>query len=589
LVIPAGETYVELPVAGVELTTDPVSISVSALGYEPPGMTLEYSVVQADISFDCPQIPGGTQRRPLCLTWFSSWAGGVSMIDRPVSVVAVEQDPPDIVTGLFAGPTGTDPLGPLELEGGSNAVGPGPICFNTSNCPAGYIGTPDGATGSYRLAVTVPGMGEWLSDVITVSEPPPPVLSFSRQDFIVGSGLISSSVSINRTGSLINPIAIDLISSNPARVSVPASVTLAADSSQVAVPISGMGGYFSSSVIISAKVSGQASVFDTLTVYVSQPQILMDRIGGRRGVNGERKVFYVQWRVPFSTGNQVAQQTTTVNLSIVDADPAAIVPGLFADATGATERYELQIPAGESASWNGTGEVQGLYVGSPTSTGSYRVRADVAGVGEWYSAYETVVTPELRFTQGSAIVGKGLRSSAPLARWAGFGAEAAVDSLAIATSCTAASVCAAPASVLLPAGTSSVTVPVTGVQLGATRLTAAAAGPLFAEVDVRVVKPTLELISLPASLIAGQSIPFQVKLLVPGSGDSEQTAIAPVSVTLTSAAPGVASVTSSVVIPADANVSADAMVQPHASGFTTITASAPGVDPVSSEPIPVSE
>jgi hypothetical protein len=588
LVIPAGETYVELPVEGLELTTEPVAISVSAPGYESPFMTLEYSVVQAEISFNCPQVPGGTQRRPLCLRWSSGWADSVSVIDRPVSVAAVEQNPPGIVDGLYAGPTGPDLLGPLELEGGSNAVGPGAFCFDSTNCPAGFVGTPAGATGSYRLAVTVPGMGEWLSDVITVSEPPPPILSFSSQDYVVGSGLIGQGPLVRRTGSRINPITIDLTSSDPTRVSVPVSVTLVAGSSDVAVPISGFG-TDASQVIISARVSGQSDVFDTLAVYVYQPQIVMSRIGGRRGVNGVRKAFFVEWRVPFGGAGQVAQQTNTVNLSIFDADPAAIVPGLFADATGATESYELQIPAGQSASWNGIGEVQGLYVGSPTSTGTYRVRAEVAGVGEWYSALDTVVTPELRFTQNPAFVGKGLRSSATLTRLAGFGAEAAADSLAIATSCIAASVCAVPTSALLPAGTSSVTVPVTGVQLGATRLTAAAAGPLFTEVDVRVVKPTLELTGLPTSLIAGQSIPFQVKLLVPGSGDSEQTTIAPVSITLTSAAPGVASVTSNVLIPADANVSGDATVMPQASGFTTITASAPGVDPVSSEPIPVSE
>ncbi len=592
LVIAAGETHVEIPVAGLELTTTPVAISVSAPGYAAPSGTLEYTVVQAELDFSC-ELSWLFERHELCLRW-----SGNSLIDRPVSVVAVEQNPPGIVTGLYAGRDGLELLGPLELQGGSNSVAPGDICYDTGkgefHCPVGFVGTAPGVTGSYRLAVSVPGMGEWLSDVITVSvgaPPPSPGLSFSAQEYFVGLGLIGSGVEIQRTESLTNPITVELVSSDPDKLSVPASVTLDAGSEAFAVPFAGLE-LTSSPVTISARISGQTEIFDSIEVHVVAPEIHIDGLSQSRGSDGERDFIYVRWVIPpisdytwESDFSQVAQQTSTITLSVVDASPAQIVAGLYAAASGAAESYTLQIPAGQSASWDGNGQEQGLYVGSPSSIGSYRVHTQISGVGDWSSGVVTVSTPELRISGAPLVVGRGLRSSVVLARLP----DAPANDLAITTSCTAASVCSVPASTLMPAGTSSVTVPITGGDLGATRLTAAAAGPLFTEVEVRVVKPTLELTGLPQNLVAGQSIPFQVSLLVPGSGDPYQNADVPVSVTLTSSAPGVASVTSNVVIPADANVSGDAIVLPIASGFTTITASAPGVDPVSSDPIPVSE
>jgi trimeric autotransporter adhesin len=584
LEIPAGETYVEIPVVGLELTTSPVVVTASAPGYAPSSTGLEFTVEQASIDFDCSSSPvrasGG--RYQLCL----SWPDGTSTIDRPVSVQPVEQDPPGIVTGLFAGPTGSALLEPLQLLAGDNSLAPGDVCYDSYKegpyCPAAFIGHLTGTTGTYRLQVSVPGMGTWLSELIAVDESTPTSLSIDPPHQLVGRGL-QMVVGLSRDGPNLGEVTVDVESSDPLKVAVPSSLTFPDGEPFVSLPLSGIE-FTSTPVVVTASVPGQPAISGTVDVTVVEPRVEFEDLAECRSVGGMRDEFSVRLSVP----GVVRSENLTVDLSLVDVTPAGIVPGIYAAPTGAAEITSLQIEAGQTSS-----SMVG-YVGSPAATGSYRVRAAGIGIQAMNSAGQEAVMPTIGFEIGTAIVGQGLRSSVVVSRRSAFHSDfncenfdAPESDLTIALSCVAASICSVPATVTLPAGVAYLEVPISGHEIGATRLNfSVPPGHLIgnpSEVDVRVVRPSLTFATLPDHLVVGQAEPVQV--LIEGG----QKAAAAVSVTLTSDFPGVATITPSVFIDADASVSGDASVQPLASGYATFTASAPGFDPVTSAPIPVTE
>lgn len=599
LEIPAGETFVEIPVVGLELTTSPVVINASAPGYAPSSTGLAFTVEQAYIDFVCsysPVRPSGG-RYPLCL----SWSAGTSAIDRPVSVQAVEQDPPGIVTGLFAGPTGAALAEPLQLLAGDNRLPPGDVCYDSWKegpyCPAAFIGHLSGTTGSYRLEVSVPGMGTWLSDLITVDESTPTSLSIEPPQQVVGRGLPTTTVELSRDGPNLAEVTIDLESSDPLKVVVPSSLTFPDGEPSVPLPLNGIELTQSEEpVIVTASVPGQPAISATVTVAVVEPRVVFPGLAECRSVGGMRDDFSVELEVPGEIGDEylavgpsrVIATDLTLDLTVVDATPAGIVAGIYAAPTGADEITSVLIEAGQTSS-----STVG-YVGSPTETGSYRIRASGMGIEAANSEGQEVVLPEIGFDIGTAIVGEGLRSSVVISRRSTRNSdfncenlEAPESDLTIALSCVAASICSVPATVTLPAGIASVEVPITGHGIGATRLNFSVPPDHLignpSEVDVRVVKPSLTFATLPDHLVVGQATPVQVQI------EGGQKAAAAVSVTLTSDFPGVATITPSVSIDADANVSGDASVQPLASGYVTFTASAPGFDPVTSAPVPVNE
>jgi len=129
--------------------------------------------------------------------------------------------------------------------------------------------------------------------------------------------------------------------------------------------------------------------------------------------------------------------------------------------------------------------------------------------------------------------------------------------------------------VIVPAGQGYAYFQVAGMGLGACRVIPSATGYLAAqELDVSVIKPILRFNGLSTALNVGSTDDFTVSIEAPGATYSQsQTAIEPIGIALTSAVPNVATVTSTITIPANQYGSDNARVTATGVGSTTVTAS----------------
>jgi len=227
-----------------------------------------------------------------------------------------------------------------------------------------------------------------------------------------------------------------------------------------------------------------------------------------------------------------------------------------------------------------------VHVDTPTSSGTYKVKTDIAGISNAVSAVQTVAGPDLRFSKSSVIVGKGLNTYASTSGsvsnsytevyvYRSVNGTALVGSnpVTVSLACSSEVICTVPATVTIPAGQSSAKFSIRGIGLGSTTITASAVGYSAAQdLDVNVVPPQLN-ISGPANTSVGGVSNFFVYLSVPGSyHSSSHTTSNPLPVNLTSSAPGVASVPGTITIPA-ASYSVYAPLTGVSAGTTTLTAS----------------
>ena len=589
VVIPAGASKAPLRIAGLETTGEPVGVAATAPGYAPPAENLAVDVVQPQIDYFGP--PGqsfltsqvvGDPRNMFILQWYGP---GGSAIDRTISVSLVDQNPADVANGFFAESSGLEPIGTLVLPAGASGLG---------NLRFFYIGSPRKA-GSYKLSVVVPGMGTWLSPNVVVTESAQSI-TFGATPF-VGRGLRTAWARVQRNGfSTEDPLSISVVSSDPSKVTVPSIVTIPAGESEVDVPVSGME-LTAVPVTITASVTGQPTLSSAIDISVVEPSVEVVGLRELRGVGGERNAVHVRWSVPGTFDEpQIGQAATTVAVSLIDRTPAGVVSALYAAASGPEQRDLLVIPAEASGS-DSAGAVNGfIYVGSPNSTGIYRLRAVLAGLAQWESPEQTVVVPTLNFLDSTEhVVGNGMRSDSIMVyRAVGpyFDFEAPASALVITPSCEASSICSVPSTITIAAGEISQALPITGTALGGTRVTVSALGystEAHGDIPVSVVKPELSLVNVPEFMTAGGTDLFQVQVQVPASNDQNQTAASAISLSLTSAVPSVAMVTSTVAIPSGAVISGVAELSAIAAGFTTITASGVNLQPVTSQTIAVSE
>lgn len=583
--IPADEYSVVLPLVGLDVTSAPVTIQAQAVGYAPPTESLSVMVDLANVELylNSSQEIGGP-RNQATVSWNSDSKGSqmVSPVDRPATVTLVDLNPAGIVSGLYAGSTGPDPIGPLVLRAGDHQ-----LTDNQGEQAFIYIGSPT-AAGTYRVNVDVPGFGNWDSDLVTVEEDAPLSLSFFRTSLVVGHGLRTQNVRIHRSRSNIGqPLVVELASSAPDTVSLPAQVVIPAGEESVPVPVSGLA-LTAVPVAITAQVQGNPSLTATMSVTVVNPAISFRNLREQRSVGSERDAFSVLWVVPGSNEHpQVGSVDTSVALNIIDS-PNGVITALYAASSGGTTRNTLVIREGQSESTNTNGELDQLYVGAPTTIGSYRMYAAVAGLSDSPSNQVTVSSPALRFSRAIHDVGMGLRASAvSLSRTMSVSGavEPAAEDLIISLNCAASSVCQVPTTVTIPAGQTTVVVPISGMGLGSTRLTASAPGYAPGsqpDVDVRVVRPRLRLAGVPELLRVGQSATVLAVLDVPTSTENPQLAIAPISVTLTSSFPSAAGVSPTVLVPAGGSQSNEATLQGLAPGVATLTPSAPDGESISS-------
>jgi cysteine-rich repeat protein len=283
-----------------------------------------------------------------------------------------------------------------------------------------------------------------------------------------------------------------------------------------------------------------------LPVTVEEPVFIFSGIQTQRSTLSPRNAFWLQATSGSLSGNAMyARADLIVPLSTPNATPPGIVS--FYDApTGGTLVTETLIPAG-------TYYTPYIYISQPTATGSYRVRAEAAGLYSSDSALVTVVEPELtlHFENCSAApqtVGVGLRHSGCYIRARLNGQAYAVPAdLDIAVESSDPAVVLPQAVATISAGGDFVYVDVVGVQPGNAVITASAPGYALSElVEFGVVYPEILLSGVPTS-IGFDPAGFYIYTLAAGQ---YQPAHVDLEVALESNDPAVLSVDPVVIIPA---------------------------------------
>jgi trimeric autotransporter adhesin len=403
----------------------------------------------------------------------------------------------------------------------------------------------------------------------------------------VGKGLRTNPgyYSVQRTvnGTAFNgtdAVTVTLTSSDPAKLTVPATVTIPANQSTVTFSMTGVD-LTTAAVLVDATAAGFTAPATKLAMQVVTPEIIFVSLDNSRSVSSARDDFYMRWNVTgaWDSGQQQSAADIALALSITDGSPAGIIGGIYDVATGGIPITSRTISVGASSSQQAPGGNN--HVGVPTQSGSYKVTATASGLGTWSSAVQTVTSPQLRIYSifPSIKVGKGLKNATGyiyVERVINGTAFSGPDPVTVNLSCASTVICSVPATVTIPANQSLAYILITGEGLGSTTVGANAVGYLSAvDYNVDVITPDLQLVSVPTTLRVAATSNFYVRLLVPGAWDSGlQTPVVAKPISLTSSTPSVASTTSSVTIAAGANNSANAVLTGVASGTTTVTASA---------------
>jgi hypothetical protein len=317
-----------------------------------------------------------------------------------------------------------------------------------------------------------------------------------------------------------------------------------------------------------------------LAVNVVNPTLSINYLDGTRSTDGGRDNFAIQLLTPGSlySGNQTARVDFPIDLSIENDVPNGLVPGFHDAATGGNALTRAVVKAGDAGT-------DYMYVDTPTSTGSYQVKAAIAGGNSALSALQTVAGLNLRFP-AAVTVGKGMNSYSSEAyvertlNGAYFNGNSAST---VNLTCSSIVICNVPATITIPAGGYRTYFTVTGIGEGTTTISANAIGySTTQDLAVKVVAPELNF-SGPDSTFVGSTSSFYVYLTTPGSPYSNnQTATTDMTINLTSSAPGVATMPASLSIPAGSNRSSNTNLTGVGVGTTTLTASGFGLSSATS-------
>jgi hypothetical protein len=588
--IPAGQYYTYFPVTGVGLTNGtPVTIDATATGYNAPTTKLAVNVVNPTMSIDNVDANRATTSarnniRIQLYTPGANYSGSQTAVaDIPINLSIVEDSPSGIIPGFYDAATGGNLITQTVIKAGQT---------NTYACCDYrwvYVGTPT-AAGTYKIKADILGASSATTGAVTVTAPS---LVFSRTPLTVGKGLQSYyyEVYVYRVvnGNNLNgtdSVTVNLTSSDATKVSVPATVTIPAGQYYAYFTVNGVDLTNSTPVTVDATATGYNAPTTKLAVNVVNPTMSIDSLDGSRATTSARDNFRVQLYTPnaYYSGSQPAVADMPINLSIVEASPTGIVPGFYDAQTGGNLITQGVVKAGDT----GTSY---LYVDTPVAAGTYKVRSDIAGGNNAVSGVQTVTAPDLKFSTTAVTVGKGLQTyfyEVYIGRSVNGSSFNGTDAVTVNLVCNSTAICTVPASVTIPAGSSSVYFYVQGVDIGNTTISASATGYNSAlDLAVNVVTPQLNF-SGPNDTSAGNQSGFSVYLTTPGAYYSgNQTAIQPMTVNLTSSAPGVATVPATATITVGNAGTATVYMTAVAAGTTTLTASGPGLSSATSRVVTV--
>lgn len=383
------------------------------------------------------------------------------------------------------------------------------------------------------------------------------VLNTAADVSLPQGGTSSLSVALSKPASV--GITVSLTLSNPAiATTLPGSVSFLAGETQATIALNGL---LTGGTTLTASSPGLVN--KVINVTVTEPVDLVFQNTSLSIVKGG----YVDaniYRV-IRTGGYAGPQPVTVTLT--SSNPAWV-----------TVPATVTIPAGATGA---TFRVTGLDVTATPIT----IDASASGHNAPVNKLSVSVhNPQLSFTYADGMptvlpVGKGLKTtSQQLLMRTALGQQITQGDLVVNLRCEDPTICSVPATVTIPAGASSVSFVVTGINLGQTNVIASAPGfDAPTPMPVEVLTPQLIFIAIP-SLSPNGNGSITVGLGSAGPLFSIPYAVNDIIVSLTSSASSVATVAASVTIPAGSST-ASAQMQGLTLGTTSVTASSPGFTP----------
>ena len=380
VVIPAGQSSTTFEVKGLELTTTTASISASAPGFDGQNTPMGIDVLPPMpyvYNYDQTRVVGSA-RDDVYITFGVNRSGTNTnqMTFAPISVVMslATASPVGIVDGFYAD-------GYTATATSTYVVAAGTQSLTT------YVGSPS-MTGSYSIRADIPGAGSATTPLTQVVQPKL-MFSLNTETAVRGFKLDTYELTIQREAignSLSNALTVYLISSDPGKVTVPASVTIPANQSSVRFALTGVANTEAGTpATIDATAAGFTSPTEKLNVDVIDPQFYVETYNGDLVVGQEREYFDVY--ASNGVDDVVPLADIPVTFSIVEANPSNIVDGIY---SGSGTTATLITSAVMRA--NSGGGVYG-YFGVPTAAGSFRVQIEPSG-------YQTALSQPINVTPG---------------------------------------------------------------------------------------------------------------------------------------------------------------------------------------------
>jgi hypothetical protein len=524
ITVPAGQSNINFNLTGVAVGV--ASVSATADNFQ--AAALPVTVEAVNIIFGSPAI------------------SSVSVAEEQTLTASVNLSRPAPVGGVVVNLAMGDPS--------KATVAPASINIAQGETSGGVVQLT--VSGVLKGTTTLSGSAAGLSTAnIPVTVTAKPQLAFSPVSVVVGKGLntYQYEVYVTRlTGATSyapnEAVTITLESSNPAKVSVPATVTIPANQSSATLSVTGVDLTSGTPVTIDATATGYNKPAVKLAVNVVAPVFSFAGLDTIRSPFSARDDFYINVATPGSSysGSQTAAANIPIDLTIVGANPAGIIDGFYSALTGGAAITQVVLRQGATYTHTGNGYT---HVATPTGAGSYKVNASAAGVASATSALVTVTAPELKFSRTGVTVSKGFITyydevyvQRALNGTAFNGAEALTVTLTSSNPAKAG----VPATVTIPANQSSATLYVTGVDFTSgtpATIDAAATGytsPVV-KLPVNVIAPVFSFASLDTIRSpASTRDDFYINVTTPGatySGSQTAAANMPIDLSIVEANP----------------------------------------------------
>lgn len=471
IVIPEGASSATFTVTTVAIGS--ATIQAIATEFASGSAAITVRPVSLNLPTNVLVAPGLTRSVPLVLS-DPAPAGGLVVnlvgVNSAIATVPVSMTVPEgrtstnfTLTGVAAGTTGINATA-AGYQSASTAVSVESVSINIGNPPVNSISVPMGASHYYaitlskpapaggveiKLASENPAIATVLPASITIAEGQTsggvnlarvagaeigtttfsasspglsaasvPVttinadLAFSASTVTVGKGLKNYSFEVyvyRKTGdgnySPNQALTVNLVSSDAAKVSVPATVTIPAGSYYAYFQATGVDFTNGTPVTIDATADGYTPPATKLAVNTVAPVFNFSELDTDRSSISARDNFRFYVSTPGATypNSQTAAADFQIDLAIASANPESIVDGFYSAQSAGTAVTQVRLRKDQTFS-------DYAFVGTPTTIGSYQVRASAMGVTTATSAVVTVKAPELRFSATRVTVGKGLKN-----------------------------------------------------------------------------------------------------------------------------------------------------------------------------------